>query len=160
MLTVLSVSIVACLLIPGAVPARLFALLGIALPIGLVLLSLSRPVRRNGAGGRGPGVALLLLFLLLEGAAAGVLWLSGRTEPVGTGWGGLPPATVVQVVGLWLLPLPLVALAYALTFDRSGITRDDLEALRRRVDGAGPEFDSASEADPDSDPDSERGPSR
>lgn len=140
LLTALSLALVAALVIPGTLSARLFALLAVALPVALIALGALAPTRAAVPSGvdrrerrrlpRGVGLALLVLLTLLEGSVAGVLWLSGASEPA---LAGLPPATVIQLAGLWLLPLPLVALAYAFTFERSGITRDDLERLRRRV---------------------------
>lgn len=96
----------------------------------------------GAAGRRGLGAAawaLVLLLAILAAAALGVLGLAGEAETVA----GFPVAAVIQVVGLWLLPLPLATLAYALTFDRTGVGRRDLEELRARVaargasDGAG-----------------------
>ncbi len=140
LLTVLSLALVATLVIPGAVSARLFALLAVILPVALIGLGALAPPGVAGPLGvdrverrrlpRGLGFALFVLLLLLEGSVAGVLLLNGTPRPA---LAGLPPATVIQLVGLWLLPLPLVALAYAFTFERSGITRDDLERLRHRV---------------------------
>jgi len=56
---------------------------------------------------------------------------------------GLPLATAVQLYGLFLAPLFLVAFAYALTFDRFGLRRDELASLRRRFPrrGVDPEAD-------------------
>lgn len=150
LLTALSLALVAVLVLPGVLSARLFALLAVALPvalIGLGALAPGSPADPPRTGGkedrrlpRGVGLALFVLLLLLEGSVAGLLWLSGATRST---LAGLPPATVIQLVGLWLLPLPLVALAYAFTFERSGITRDDLERLRRRVGHRPPDGDPA-----------------
>lgn len=80
--------------------------------------------------------ALAALLAILAGAVAGILALARGSS--GT-LAGFPLAAVVQVVGLWLLPLPVATLAYALTFDRTGIDRRDLEELRARVRGGGGE---------------------
>ena len=51
--------------------------------------------------------------------------------------GGLPMGAAVQLYGLWLTPLLLVALVYALTFDRFELTQEDLDRLeehRRRTE--------------------------
>ena len=39
----------------------------------------------------------------------------------------------VQLYGMWLLPLALVALAYALTFDRFTLTDEDLRHFREEA---------------------------
>lgn len=92
----------------------------------------------GAAGRRGLGAAgwcLAALFGVLAGAAAGVLALSGAEEAAR--FAGFPGAAVIQVVGLWLLPLPVAALGYALTFERTGIGRRDLEELRARAAAVG-----------------------
>ena len=124
-------------LLPGRGAAWIFALLGGAFPVALMALGAFRPAL-DRSGSRRPGAlgwVLLALLVVLVGTAAGVLIFSGSP---GGGLGavrlaGLPLATVIQVVGLWLLPLPLAALGYALTFDRAGVTGEDLARLRRRA---------------------------
>ncbi len=103
----------------------LFALLATAFPVALIAL----------AGGRSAGLGrlrlpLIVLVLFLEGCVIAMLALRGNADAP---WlGGLPLAATIQVYGIFLLPLPLVALTYALTFDRLGLRRQDLEELRRR----------------------------
>ena len=115
---------------PGAPPgigAIAFALLSVLVPVALMGLGAAR-------GGRlAPPVAwiLALLALVLEGAAVAVLALARASAPR---LAGLPPAAVAALVGFWLLPLPLVALGYGLTFRRTGPTREDLRRLGRRLD--------------------------
>ena len=134
-LGVLSLLLVGSLLVPGALAGTLFALLGIAFPVGLMALG----AVRRGRLDRRVGLALVLLLALLESSAVGILALSGTGPPDApgrtgsTGPLGLPAATLIELAGLWLLPLPLVALAYAWTFDRSGVRSEDLAALRRRA---------------------------
>lgn len=132
-LAILSLLTLVCLLVPGRVSGSLFALLGVAFPAGLIALGASR----HGRLDRRVVLVLVLLLGILEASVAGVLVLSG--DGAASAWTlfGLPAATLVQVAGLWLLPLPLVALAYAWTFDRAGVTREDLAALRRRRVGEG-----------------------
>lgn len=142
-----SPALLAASLLPGPSAAWAFALLGAAFPVALMALGAFRP----GPGpGRRParwgatGWLLVALLLVLEATAAGILLLAGI--PAGAsgataspGAGGLPLATVIQVVGLWLLPLPLATLGYALTFDRTGVTEEDLARLRARAAGGAAE---------------------
>lgn len=114
----------AALLLPGALSDLLLAALTGVVPAALMAL---------GAGSS-PGRFHWLfptLGLLLAAAAVTVLLLSGRSAGA-EGASGLPAAAVVQIVGLWLLPLPLATLGYALTFDRAGVSREALGELRRR----------------------------
>ncbi len=109
-----------------AAPAGLFALLSVLVPVALIALGAAR-------GGRvAAPVAWVLaaLAVVLEGAAIAVLGLSGALAPR---IAALPPAAVAEIAGFWLLPLPLVALGYALTFRRTGPTPEDLRRLRERL---------------------------
>lgn len=135
-LAVGSPAVLAASLVPGRAATWAFALLAGAFPVALMALGAAsrgrsgRPARGSGA----PAWVLVALLVVLEGTAAGILLLAGA--PAGAaGLAGLPLATVVQVAGLWLLPLPLAALGYALTFDRTGVTGEDLARLRERVAG-------------------------
>lgn len=122
------------------VGSLLFALLAVAFPVGLIAVGAAR-------GGRlGPlAWPLGLLLVVLEGAMLGMVALRGRVMELP--WvGGLPLVAAIQLYGMWLAPLALVALAYALTFDRFTLTDEDLrrfrEATRRPssdggADGAG-----------------------
>jgi len=128
-------------LLPGRGAAWVFTLVAGAFPVALMALGAVR--RGPGPGepaGRpgGPAWVLLALLVVLVGTSAGILVLAGgpagpAPAPASAGLAGLPFATVIQVVGLWLLPLPLAALGYALTFGRAGVTGEDLARLRRRA---------------------------
>lgn len=97
----------------------MLAALTAVVPVALMALG---AFAGGGRHARTLGRIFLLLGAVLAATALGVLALSGRSVL----------AAVVQLAGLWLLPLPLATLGYALTFDRSGLTREDLDALRRR----------------------------
>jgi hypothetical protein len=86
---------------------------------------------RNGLG-RGTAWTLLALLAILSGSVVAIFILSGDRGPA---LAGLPAAAVAEIAGLWLLPLPLVTLAYALTFRREGLSAQDLERLRKRFAG-------------------------
>ena len=113
--------------VPWSGAEALFALLVMAYPVALIALAVSRD------GRIGPlGLPLLVLLILLEGCAVGMLILRGQvlTAP----WvGGLPLAAAIQLYGVWLAPLLLVALAYALTFDRYELRQDDLDRFARLI---------------------------
>ena len=106
----------------------LFALLAVAFPVALIALGAQQ------RGRLGPlGWPLLALVLILEGCVIAMLVLRGHV--VDAPWLlGLPLAAAVQVYGVFLLPLPLVALAYAWAFERLGLRQTDLDELRRRFE--------------------------
>ncbi len=104
----------------------LFAVLAVAFPIALIVLGAEH------RGGLGPlRVPLVVLVVFLEACVAAMLALRGQV--LEAPWvGGLPLATAIQFYGLFLAPMVFVALFYALTFERFGLRREDLDELRRR----------------------------
>jgi len=113
--------------LPGVAGELTFAVLAVALPVTLIAVGAAR-------GGRlGPLAApLLVLLVLLESSVLAMLALRGRVTDLP--WIlGLPLPAAIQLYVMWLLPLGLVALVYALTFDRFTLTEADLDRLRRRA---------------------------
>jgi hypothetical protein len=110
---------------PGA--DVLFTLLVMAYPAALIVIAVSRE------GRVGPiGSVLMILLIMLEAGAVGMLVLRGNIHAAP--WiAGLPLAAAIQLYGLGLAPLLLVALGYALTFDRYELRRDDLDRLAQRA---------------------------
>jgi hypothetical protein len=103
----------------------LFSLLAVLFPVVLIVVGATRK------GRLGPTAApLACLAVILVSCVVGMLILRGRTVD-GPWFGGLPLAAALQIYGVWLGPLGLVALAYALTFDGFGLRESDLESLRR-----------------------------
>jgi hypothetical protein len=103
----------------------LFSLLAVLFPVVLIVVGATR------RGRLGPtAVPLGCLIVLLVGCVLGMLMLRGQVAD-GPWFGGLPLAAALQIYGVWLGPLGLVALAYALTFDGFGLRESDLERLRR-----------------------------
>jgi hypothetical protein len=108
---------------PWPVAETLFAVLVMGYPVALIAMAVARQ------GRVGPlGLPLLGLLILLEGCAVGMLLLRGRVLD-GPWFGGLPLAAAIQLYGVWLAPLLLVALVYALTFDRFALRQEDLDRL-------------------------------
>lgn len=113
--------------IPWPIAETLFALLVMGYPVALIVVA----VARQGRVGR-LGLPLLCLLILLETSAVGMIALRNRVLD-GPWFGGLPLAAAIQLYGVWLAPLVLVALVYALTFDRFELRQGDLERLRRHL---------------------------
>jgi uncharacterized membrane protein len=107
--------------VPGAIAEWSFALLVAAYPVALILFAVGGR-RRLGVLGLG----LIGLLILLESSVIVLLLLRGRVVD-GPWVVGLPAAAVVQVVGLCLIPLPLVGLLYAMNFDRFGLAAGEPE---------------------------------
>jgi hypothetical protein len=111
-------------LLPGSFSEALFAVLVMGYPVALIALAVARQGRIGVLG-----APLLCFLVLLEGCVVAMLLLRGRVVD-GPWVGGLPLAAAVQLYGLWLAPLFLVALIYALSFDRYELREKDLERLR------------------------------
>jgi hypothetical protein len=79
---------------------------------------------------------LALLLVLLESSLAGMLLLRGRVFD-GPWLGGLPAAAAIQLYGLWLAPLLVVGLVYALSFDSYELRAEDIDRLERRFRNGG-----------------------
>ncbi len=108
----------------GAAGAVGFTLVAGCVPFALMAL---------GAAPRRPGEAALPIALglaLVELSLVGMLALRGRVLD-GPWLGGLPLAAAFQIYGVFLLPLVVTALGFALTFRRFGVDQDELERLRR-----------------------------
>jgi len=129
-LAVASPLILLSFFVPGPAGPLVFAVLSVAFPVALIVLGAARQ------GRLGPLlVPVVALLLILEGAVLGMLALRGQVMEAP--WlGGLPLAAAIQLYGMWLLPLTLVALAYALTFDSFTLTDEDLSRFRRESRGS------------------------
>ena len=103
-----------------------FTLIAAAFPVALIALGVAR------GGSLGPlGWPLLALLTILVVDLVAILALRGSVETAP--WlGGLPLPAAIMFYGLFLLPQILVCVAYVSTFERVGLSRDDLDALRRR----------------------------
>lgn len=109
--------------LPLPAAGELFALLAVAFPVAIIVVGASR----NGR--LGPLVwPLVLLTVVLEAAVATMLWWRGQVAE-GPWVAGLPISAAVMIYGLFLAPLLLVGLAYALTFSSFTLREEDLEAL-------------------------------
>lgn len=86
---------------------------------------------------RGQGLGTLLLPMLLVaglvvGAFAAALLL-GPEAPGGPMLLGLPRRAAIVLYGVGLLPMFILPIAYALTFDRMTLSDADLERVRREA---------------------------
>ena len=106
----------------GAWGAWVAALTGAVFPVALMGLGAARQGRLGALRW-----ALLALGLILAGGLAAVLALPDGGPDVL----GLPLATAILVFAVIPIPLALVGLTYALTFERWGITDEDLDRIRR-----------------------------
>jgi len=100
---------------------------GVALPIALMILGAAR----RDCLGRPGRLGHLWLPLLALGLVLGAGWAAILALPHGgPDVAGLPLATALMIFVMIPLPLAVLGLAYALTFDRLGLSPEDLERVR------------------------------
>jgi hypothetical protein len=95
--------------------------------LATMVLGAARAGRRN-AGLGGLAVPFLATFLLVGGGFVLALVLPAAGEPLIF---GLPRRAAVVLYGIGLLPLVVLPVAYALTFDEMTLSEEDLERVRR-----------------------------
>lgn len=106
----------------GAWGAWVAALAGAAFPVALMGLGTAR------RGRLGPlRWTLLALGLVLAGGLAAALALPDGGPDIL----GLPLGTAILIFGIIPVPLALVGITYAATFDRWGLREEDLDRIRR-----------------------------
>lgn len=123
--------------LPGPPPGWAAWLAAVSIPAGLV------SAMALGAGGRGDLGRLrfpfAFVFVVLAGGFGVALALPPATGPDPTLWLGLPPRAAVILYGVGLLPLFVVPLAYALTFDEMTLSEEDWERIRAAAPREGTE---------------------
>lgn len=125
-LTLSSILILVSCLLGGGAAELGFALLAVGFPVILMVVGAT-----DRQGSLGSVVwPIGVLFLSLEACLIAMLALRGEVDS-GAWLLGLPAAAAVQLFGIFLAPLALVALGYALTFGSFDVNDDDLERLRQ-----------------------------
>ena len=138
--TLLIAAAYASTLLPGGPPAWSAWAMGIGTATVMVA-SMALGAARKGGVGR-LKLPFAFTFLVLAGGFCAVLALP--PEPVGAPlYLGLPLRAAIVLVGIGLLPLFVLPVAYALTFDEMTLSQEDLErvraaALRLRAGDAAP----------------------
>lgn len=103
-----------------------------AMAIGTASLMVATMALGAARGGRLGRLRLpfALVFLLLVGGFGAVLALPPADPADPTLWLGLPPRAAVVLYGIGILPLLVVPVAYALTFDEMTLSEADLARVR------------------------------
>jgi hypothetical protein len=85
---------------------------------------------RNGGVG-GLAFVFAFVFVVVAGGFALLLTMPLEVEDASALWLGLPKGAAILLYGLGLIPLFVVPIAYALTFDRRTLDPGDLQRVRR-----------------------------
>jgi hypothetical protein len=110
-----------------------------ALMIGTSTIMLATTVlgvvrHRRGVGRLAVPLAAMFLVLLVGFSAALVMPSETAASPL---WFGLPPRAAVVLYGVGVLPLFVLPIAYAMTFETLTLDEADLERVRRAKQGGG-----------------------
>ena len=116
--------------LPGDPPGWSAWAMGMGTAVVMVA-SMALGAARGGRIGR-LKLPFALVFLILAGGFAAALALPPETaeSPL---FLGLPPRAAVVLLGIGLLPLLIMPVAYALTFDEMTLSEEDLARVRRQA---------------------------
>ena len=121
-LTLFSVALLLAFRWDNSVSHWLVALIVMSFPIALMVLAISRRAEWRIAM-----PALVFIWFVLNGSVAVML----VSEDAAPSFIGLPIGILVMVVGLWLVPIVVLGLGYALSFDRLVLRQEDQAWLER-----------------------------
>lgn len=113
----------------GGAPSWAPWLLALGIPISLGAIMILGAAR----GKKGIGPLKLPFFFVVAVLAIGfcaALALPATESPLSKLWLGLPARAAVVIYGIGLLPIVVLPVAYALTFETQTLSAEDLERVR------------------------------
>lgn len=114
--------------LPGGTPPWAAWAMAVGTAAVMVSAMMLGAERRGGIGRL--WIPFAFTFLVIAGGFGAVLALPPADPADPALWLGLPPRAAVVMYGIGLLPLFVVPVAYALTFEERTLSRDDLERVR------------------------------
>ena len=104
-------------------------MLALGIPVALGAIMILGAVRANrGIGALKYPFALVILILVIGFGAA--LALPSTDGPLSRLWLGLPARAAIVIYGVGLLPILILPVAYAMTFEEMTLSAEDLERVR------------------------------
>lgn len=113
--------------LPGGAPGWAAWALALATPAALVAMMVLGAAGRGGFGRL--AWLFVLTFVILAGGFGALLVLPSAEPSDPVLWLGFPPRAALLLYGIGLLPLLIIPVAYALTFDRATLPEADLERV-------------------------------
>jgi hypothetical protein len=114
---------------PGGAPAWAPWLLALGIPISLGAIMIMGAAR--GQKGIGPlKLPFLFVVAVLAIGFCAALALPATESPLSKLWLGLPARAAVVIYGIGLLPIVVLPVAYALTFETQTLSAADVERVR------------------------------
>ncbi len=104
-------------------------LLALGIPVALAAIMILGAARgRRGIGPLKIPFAFVAMVLLIGFGSA--LALPATEGPLSTLWLGLPARAAIVIYGIGLLPIVVLPIAYALTFEAQTLSAEDVERVR------------------------------
>jgi hypothetical protein len=114
---------------PAGTPVWAAWLLALGIPVALGAIMILGAARgRRGIGPLKIPFAFVALMLVIGFGAA--LALPAIEGPLSTLWLGLPARAAIVIYGVGLLPIVVLPIAYALTFETQTLSAEDVERVR------------------------------
>jgi len=114
---------------PGGTQVWAAWLLALGIPVALGAIMILGAARgRRGIGPLKIPFAFVVLVLVVGFGAA--LALPATEGPLSTLWLGLPARAAIVIYGVGLLPIVVLPIAYALTFETQTLSAEDVERVR------------------------------
>jgi hypothetical protein len=114
---------------PSGTPAWAPWLLALGIPVALGAIMILGAARgRRGIGSLKMPFAFVVLVLIIGFGAA--LALPATEGPLSKLWLGLPGRAAIVIYGIGLLPIVLLPIAYAVTFETQTLSAEDVERVR------------------------------
>ncbi len=106
-------------------------LLALGIPISLGAIMILGAARGERGGGVGPlKLPFLFVVAVLAIGFCAALALPATESPLSKLWLGLPARAAVVIYGIGLLPIVVLPVAYALTFETQTLSAEDVERVR------------------------------
>jgi len=115
--------------IPGGTPAWAPWLLAIGIPAALGGI-MALGAARGSAGIGNLKIPFAFVFIVLTAGFCLALGLPANESATSTLWLGLPARAAIVIYGIGLLPIVVLPVAYALTFDTQTLRQADIDRVR------------------------------
>ena len=114
---------------PGGAPLWAAALLAIGIPAAIGGIMVLGAARGDAGVGRLKIPFAFVVIILIVGFGAALV-LPASESPTSRLWLGLPARAAIVIYGIGLLPIVVLPVAYALTFESQTLNADDVEKVR------------------------------
>ena len=116
---------------PRGAPAWAPWFLALGIPVALGAIMIRGAARGRIGGGIGPlKIPFAFVVAVLAIGFCAALALPATEGPLSKLWLGLPARAAIAIYGIGLLPIVVLPVAYALTFETQTLSAEDVERVR------------------------------